>query len=68
MELLEHEPDALGTQRGAFPLPHAGHRLPIHEDRAPAGLVEGAKNAQQGALPRPGRADDRDLFAGHERQ
>ena len=59
-ELLEHEPDAGGAQRGQLPVGQVRHVQPGDVDAAGGGPVQGTQHLQQGGLTGPGRADDGD--------
>ena len=62
-ELLEHEPEAPGPQPRQLLVGHGRGVLPGDADHAAGGSLQGAHHMQQGALARPGRADDGDQLA-----
>jgi hypothetical protein len=52
-ELLEHEPDRGGPQRGDLPVGKAGHVKAGDAHGAGSGPVQGAHQVRQRRLPRP---------------
>src|SRR5580692_185499 len=62
-ELLEDEAEAPGTQARQLRVRHGRGVLPGDPDPAACRPFEGAHHVQQGALARPGRADDGDQLA-----
>src|SRR5580704_14007381 len=62
-ELLEDEAEAPGPQARQLRVGHGRGVLPGDADHAAGGSFEGAHHVQQGALARPGRADDGDQLA-----
>ena len=62
-ELLEHEADPGGPQRGQLPVGELGHVEAGDPHVAGAGPVQAAHQVQQGGLARPRRADDGDQLA-----
>src|SRR5580658_10375070 len=62
-ELLEDEAEAPGTQARELRVGHARGVLPGDAEHAAGGSFEGTHHVQQGALARPGRADDGDELA-----
>ncbi len=68
MELLEHEPDPPGPQRGQLPVRQRG-RVQAGDAHCPGRrLVQGAHQVQQRGLARPRRAGHRYQLAGRHRQ
>ena len=59
-ELLEHEPDAPGPQRGALALAQRRDVRALDAHDAAARVVERAHDREHRALARAGRSDDRD--------
>src|SRR5580704_4968857 len=62
-ELLEDEAKAAGPQARQLRVGHGRGVLPGDPDHAAGGPFQGAHHVQQGALARPGRADDGDQLA-----
>src|ERR1700722_11282016 len=62
-ELLEDEAQAAGPQARQLRVGHGRGVLPGDPDHATGGPFQGAHHVQQGALARPGRADDGDQLA-----
>ena len=67
-ELLEHEPDAGGAQRGQFPVAQRRDVQPVDAHPSRGGSVQRAQQLQQRGLAGAGRADDRDQFAPRDRE
>ena len=59
-ELLEDEAEAPGPQPRELSVGHGRSVLTRDAEHAAGGSVQGAHHVEQGALPRPGRADDGD--------
>jgi hypothetical protein len=64
MEGLEDEADLLRTDPGSLILVQAAEVLPVEDHATASGAVESRQQAEERALPAPGRADDRDEGAG----
>ena len=62
-ELLEDEAEAPGPQARQLLVGHGRGVLSGDADHAARGSLEGAHHVEQGALARPGRADDGDQLA-----
>jgi hypothetical protein len=63
VELLEHEADAVGAQRGERRVGKTLHVLPVDQRPTSGRTVERADQVQEGGLPRPARTDDGDELA-----
>src|SRR5512140_2475136 len=68
MELLEDEPDAMGTQRGERPIIKAVHVETLDSGNTGRRSVQRPDQVQQGGLARPTRAHDGDELAGSDRE
>lgn len=66
VELLEDETDAVGAQRGQGAVVEPVHLVPVHDEAAPAGAVQGADQVQQCGFAGPGRPDDGDQLTGSD--
>jgi hypothetical protein len=67
LERLEHEPHALGAERGPLVLGEPAEVPPVETHRSLGGAVEARQQAEQGRLPAPGRPHHGDEALGLDR-